>query len=277
MANQWLRLWHDMPNDPKWRTIARSSGKSISLVQSVYLQLLVDASRNVTRGHVTVTVEDIASALDEKEESISAVIDAMKGRVIDGDRLTGWENRQPAREDAGDPVTGAKSATQRKREQRDRERQERELQESSQNVTSGHDASRNVTTDKDKEEIKNTNSRGKRESDPRHTPFKEILDQAWKAKNPKIEMPWDAGAAKQLASLLSANPTLTSDAFRSMLRNRHKSEVNHAESPKSFLPRLTDFAGGPLDRFNKPFDKTDVIAFKPVTIAEQLAKQRQGA
>ncbi|ENW0797054.1 MULTISPECIES: hypothetical protein, partial [Escherichia] len=22
MANAWLRLWHDMPNDPKWRTIA---------------------------------------------------------------------------------------------------------------------------------------------------------------------------------------------------------------------------------------------------------------
>ncbi|EOB0003140.1 hypothetical protein, partial [Escherichia coli] len=20
MANAWLRLWHDMPNDPKWRT-----------------------------------------------------------------------------------------------------------------------------------------------------------------------------------------------------------------------------------------------------------------
>ncbi|ENW8560590.1 hypothetical protein ACR6SH_005434, partial [Escherichia coli] len=25
MANAWLRLWHDMPNDPKWRTIARVS------------------------------------------------------------------------------------------------------------------------------------------------------------------------------------------------------------------------------------------------------------
>ncbi|EOP2197647.1 hypothetical protein QSF09_003200, partial [Escherichia coli] len=26
MANAWLRLWHDMPNDPKWRTISRVSG-----------------------------------------------------------------------------------------------------------------------------------------------------------------------------------------------------------------------------------------------------------
>ncbi|MGC6733048.1 hypothetical protein ACP0F4_25645, partial [Escherichia coli] len=22
MDNAWLRLWHDMPNDPKWRTIS---------------------------------------------------------------------------------------------------------------------------------------------------------------------------------------------------------------------------------------------------------------
>ncbi|WP_252356698.1 hypothetical protein, partial [Escherichia coli] len=26
MANAWLRLWHDMPNDPRLRTIARVSG-----------------------------------------------------------------------------------------------------------------------------------------------------------------------------------------------------------------------------------------------------------
>ncbi len=26
----WLRLWHDMPTDPKWRVIAKRSGQSIS-------------------------------------------------------------------------------------------------------------------------------------------------------------------------------------------------------------------------------------------------------
>lgn len=142
MANQWLRLWHDMPNDPKWRTIARVSGQPIPLVQAIYLHLLVDASRNVTRGHVTVTTEDLASALDVTDERVESVLSAMQGRVMDGGRLTGWEARQPLREDVGDPQTGAKSAAQRKRDQRERERA------NSKKVVR-HDESRNVTTDKD--------------------------------------------------------------------------------------------------------------------------------
>nr|WP_199065064.1 hypothetical protein [Chromobacterium sp. ASV5] len=155
MSNQWLRLWHDMPNDPKWRTISRISGQPISLVQAVYLHLLVDASRNVTRGHVDVTTEDLASALDVTEAEIDAVLNAMQGRVLDGQTLTGWEKRQPKKEDAGNEETGAKSATTRKREQRQREKAARELGESE----CGHDASRDVTTDKDKEENKPTSLR----------------------------------------------------------------------------------------------------------------------
>lgn len=147
MANQWLRLWHDMPTDPKWRTIARHAKQPIHLVQAVYLHLLVDASRNVTRGHVDVTVEDLASALDCDESQVQAVIDAMQGRVIDGEALSGWDKRQPKREDSGDAESGAKSSAQRKREQREREKQSPE----SLPKTQCHDASRNVTLDKDKD------------------------------------------------------------------------------------------------------------------------------
>lgn len=150
MAIQWLRLWHDMPNDPKWRTIARISGQPISLVKSTYLHLLVDASRNVTRGHATVTPEDLASALDVTEPDIQAVLDAMQSRVLDGMTLLGWETRQPKREDSGDENTGVKSAAQRKAEQRERERITKELAD----VTKGHEASREVTLDKDKEKEK---------------------------------------------------------------------------------------------------------------------------
>ncbi|WP_339542553.1 hypothetical protein [Pseudomonas sp. JAI120] len=139
----WLRLWHDMPNDPKWRTIARVSGQPISMVQAMYLHLLVDASRNVTRGHVTVTKEDIASALDVTDEQVEAVFIAMQGRVMDGDKLTGWEGRQPKREDVGNPETGAKSASQRKKEQREREKAEKEK-------AAGHDESRDVTKSHDR-------------------------------------------------------------------------------------------------------------------------------
>lgn len=142
MSNSWLRLWHEMPNDPKWRTIARISGQPISLVQAMYVHLLVDASRNVTRGHVTVTTEDLASALDVTDDQVEAVLSAMQGRVIDGVMLSGWEKRQPKREDAGDPQSGAKSAAQRKREQREREKAEQANSEC-------HAESRDVTLDKD--------------------------------------------------------------------------------------------------------------------------------
>ena len=157
MSNSWLRLWHDMPTDPKWRTLARISGESIPLVISVYTCLLVDASRNVTRGHVTVTDEDLASLLDVTEAQIAAVHAAMEGRVLDNGYLTGWEKRQPKREDQGSEESGAKSAAQRKKEQRDRERLEKEARENakkSSDVTDGHDESRNVTLDKDKDKDK---------------------------------------------------------------------------------------------------------------------------
>lgn len=147
MANQWLRLWHDMPTDPKWRTIARHSKQSIALVQATYLHLLVSASRNVTRGHAEVTTEDLASALDCDDEQIEAILNAMQGRVLDGMSLSGWETRQPKREDAGDDQGPAKSAAERKRAQREREKQ----RESGSTVTSSHDESRSFTTDKDKD------------------------------------------------------------------------------------------------------------------------------
>lgn len=151
MANSWLRLWHEMPNDPKWRTIARISKQPIALVQAVYLHLLVSASRNVTRGHSSVTPEDLASHFDVTECDIEAVLTAMQGRVLEGGYLTGWDNRQPKREDAGNPETGAKSAAQRKREQRERAKQNAEKMNWSQQC---HDESRGVTTDKDKDKDK---------------------------------------------------------------------------------------------------------------------------
>lgn len=156
---RWLRLWHDMPNDPKWRTISRASKQPIALVQAVYIHLLVDASQNVTKchdvsqkGHVTVTIEDLASALDVDDEQIEAVLNAMQGRVLDGSKITGWESRQPKKEDLGNSETGAKSATQRKREQREREKRLKEEEQKKgdchDNVTECHEESQQ---DKDKD------------------------------------------------------------------------------------------------------------------------------
>jgi len=100
MSNDWLRLWHDMPTDPKWRTIARASGQSIGNVMAVYVHLLVCASNATERGRTQSFVcEDVASALDMNTEDVEHIIEKMQGRVLDGDRLRGWEKRQPVRED----------------------------------------------------------------------------------------------------------------------------------------------------------------------------------
>ena len=148
----WLRLWHDMPNDPKWSTIARKSGEPISLVIAMYVHMLVDASRNVTRGHVTVTEEDLASALNVTDEQIAAVFSAMEGRVVEDGLLLGWVNRQPKREDSGNPETGAKSAAQRQAEARERKRLAKLTAKSAPASSDSHDASRNVTTEEIREE-----------------------------------------------------------------------------------------------------------------------------
>lgn len=100
-SNSWLRLWHDMPNDPKWRTIARASKQPIALVMAVYVHVLVSASTNATeRGRTqSLCVEDVASALDVEDTQVQSILDAMQNRVLDGDHVTGWEKRQPIRED----------------------------------------------------------------------------------------------------------------------------------------------------------------------------------
>ena len=100
MANSWLRLWHDMPTDPKWRTIARASRQTIGDVMSVYIHLLVCASNATERGRTqSFNSEDVASALDIDTEQVEQIVAAMQGRVLDGDLVKGWETRQVSRED----------------------------------------------------------------------------------------------------------------------------------------------------------------------------------
>jgi hypothetical protein len=100
MANQWLRLWHDMPTDPKWRTIAKISNQRIGDVIAVYVHLLVCASNANERGRTqSFNCEDVGSSLDLNCENVALIIDAMNGRVLDEGRLKGWDLRQVVRED----------------------------------------------------------------------------------------------------------------------------------------------------------------------------------
>lgn len=95
---EWVRLWHDMPTDPKWRAIARKSGQRIGDVIALFNLLMVNASGNAdARGTlVNWDNEDAGAALDMEAEDVAAIMAAMQGKVLDGDRLTGWEKRQVA-------------------------------------------------------------------------------------------------------------------------------------------------------------------------------------
>lgn len=92
----------------------------------------------------------------------------------------------------------------------------------------------------------------KREPDPRHTPFKAILAEYWKAAGNAIGMPWEGGEAGALGQLLSANPHLDDEQFRHLLDARLRSDTNHAKRPVKWLASVTDYAQGPLDKFGNP-------------------------
>ncbi|GEM_PF-2434869 len=145
MANQWFRLWHDMPTDPKFRTVARLSNQPISLVISVYLFLLVEASANASeRGRTkTNASEDLASALDVEPQKIAAIIEKMQGRLLDGDVVTGWEKRQPIREDG---------ASERAKAWREKKKEEKRTQ------ANASERKRTLDKDKDKDKDKELNT-----------------------------------------------------------------------------------------------------------------------
>lgn len=96
----WVRLWHDMPTDPKWRVIARKSGQPLSCVIALFTLMMTTASAADDRGSIDgLNVEDAAAALDMDEDEVSAILEAMQDRVVSEGRLSGWDRRQPKRED----------------------------------------------------------------------------------------------------------------------------------------------------------------------------------
>ena len=72
-----------------------------------------------------------------------------------GECLSGWNRRQPMREDQGNVETGAKSAAERKREQRVRDKNA-QTAAGSQTVTPSHDGSQQIRLDSDTDN-KNSN------------------------------------------------------------------------------------------------------------------------
>lgn len=119
MSIEWCRLWHDMPTDPKFRAVAKRAGRSTAEVVALFTAMLTNASANEgARGTLrNWSHEDMAVAFDMEPEHAEAIYQAMQGKLLDGDKLMGWERRQPQREDSSAERT--KAWRERKRTRRD--------------------------------------------------------------------------------------------------------------------------------------------------------------
>jgi hypothetical protein len=124
---EWVRLYHDMPTDPKWRVIAKKAGQRIGDVIAVFTFVLTNASSNTMKRGVThgLVSEDIAAAIDLEEPAVAAILDAMEGKVVKDGELLAWEKRNPIREDSSTDRVRKHRETQRNAEKRpDKSREE---------------------------------------------------------------------------------------------------------------------------------------------------------
>jgi hypothetical protein len=108
----------------------------------------------------------------------------------------------------------------------------------------------------------------------RHDEFKSIVKEYWDSKNKGIQMPWAGPEGKQLEMFLRAAPNITAEQFRGFLRNRFKSEVNHGERPSRWLPWVTSYGAGPVDKFGKTIHSQENSNGRPGTNQPSAARQR---
>ncbi len=96
------------------------------------------------------------------------------------------------------------------------------------------------------------NASEKRAPDERHTPFRLILGEYWRAQNHAFpEMPWQGRDAKALSDFLAASPHLSEIQFRRMLENRAKSAVAHGDRIFLWIANVTRFQEE-ITVYNKP-------------------------
>jgi hypothetical protein len=89
--------------------------------------------------------------------------------------------------------------------------------------------------------------------DSRHAPVRDLIQRLWLKSNPNYpSAPWAGFEGKALKTFFDSNPSWTAEQIVACVENRFASEVNHAERPSAWIRNLAQYAGGPLDRFNRP-------------------------
>jgi hypothetical protein len=97
---KWLRVHHDLENEPKIRLVAVESGQIEAVVLAVWVRMMICASKSANRG----TLEDwddrlVGVTLGLKGSVVADIRQAMQGVMLDGDTLPGWEKRQKDKSD----------------------------------------------------------------------------------------------------------------------------------------------------------------------------------
>lgn len=146
----WFRWWHGTVTDTKFMWVCRRSGQRPGDVNAVWCALLEHASQADDRGSISgFDAESLDCFLDVDDGATQRIIDAMfqKGMIVDF-RLSGWDRRQPKREDSGGDSEGAMSSTERSRLHRSNKRIE-ELEKIVSELESQRDATHSNATQRD--------------------------------------------------------------------------------------------------------------------------------
>ncbi|MDO9313375.1 MAG: hypothetical protein Q7T97_02380 [Burkholderiaceae bacterium] len=105
----WFRWHHGSVTDPKFQLVARQAGASLPDVLAVWAYLLESASSAQERGNIgeiDCEAVDCMFGFPATETRTADILAAMSKRgILEGERITAWDKRQPKREREGDTST----------------------------------------------------------------------------------------------------------------------------------------------------------------------------
>lgn len=238
MPNPWFRLYSEFADDPKVQMMSESDQRRLVML---FCERCKDETfRETERAfHWRVSPQELAE---------TKMVFIENGFIDSGWNLINWNRRQFISD----------SSTERVRKHRQALKQDETLHETDVTVT--------VTapdTDTEAEQKQKKPSRVKKLREgptktdlakSRHAEFKAAVGDYWKGKNPDVQMPWGPAEGRNLEMWLRESPQTTLEQFKAFLRNRWKSEVNHAERPSRWIGNVTGYAAGPLDKFGRPIN-----------------------
>lgn len=86
-------------------------------------------------------------------------------------------------------------------------------------------------------------------ADPRHVQLREFIKTTYRQNG--IKEQWDGRCARALAAWLKANPLLSVSETQDLILSRFASDEPRGLPPWRWLPELTKYYEGPLDRYGK--------------------------